>query len=72
MITDFKKYVKRTSKLYFAYVIHKGVIILSSAGLFKMMKSYKTNKKGIGNHHFQSFSYAWRAFNKPSSVPFAR
>jgi hypothetical protein len=34
MITDFKKYVKRTSRLYFAYVIHKGVIILSSAGLF--------------------------------------
>jgi len=26
MITDFKKYVKRTSKLYFAYVIHKGFL----------------------------------------------
>ena len=47
MITDFKKYVKRTSRLYFAYVIHKGVIILSSAGLFKVMKSHKTNKKGL-------------------------
>ena len=72
MITDFKKYVKRTSKLYFAYVIHKGFLMPFSADLSKMMKSHKTNKKGIGNHHFQSFSYAWRAFNKPSSVPFAR
>ena len=47
MITDFKKYVKRTSRLYFAYVIHNGVIILSYVGLFKVMKSHKTNKKGL-------------------------
>ena len=47
MITDFKKYVKRTSKLYFAYVIHKGFLIPFSADVFKMMKSHKTNKKGL-------------------------
>lgn len=47
MITDFKKYVKRTSKLYFAYVIHKGFLMPFSADLSKMMKSHKTNKKGL-------------------------
>ena len=82
IITDFKKYVKRTSRLYFAYVIHNGVIILSSAGLFKVMKFHKTNKKGLeitisnpsrmhGEHSISRVLYRMHGDDYLSSHPIA-